>query len=341
MAVTMARATIAQRTQLVLETTYGAVPATPHWKRLPTLAFKPRPHNEAMSYREQGRKFSSVVIPNKEWSGGTFEGALTYGELPFIYASLFGAISAPTVGTDGEYSWSMQPSNDTPDTPATFSLQHGDNTANGVQAGGMVVVDATLDITRSEAKISGTLLGLPWVTGQTLALTGAPVGAVVSDVENVPITPGVITAYLDSAFGSIGTTKLAKLLSIQHHVTGRWQPEWVIDASQPAYAELVEAAPTSSLTVKMEADAQAMGLFTQYRVGSLAYLRVTTASNGPLIGGTTHYKMQLDVPVEVKELQELSDEGGTYAIAFALEPIADPTATFPMKLLMVNKQSEI
>jgi hypothetical protein len=70
-------------------------------------------------------------------------------------------------------------------------------------------------------------------------------------------------------------------------------------------------------------------------------LRVTTGSNGPLIGGTTHYQMQLDVPVEVSDLQEYTDEGGTYAIGFVFTPIADGTAGFPMQLTAVNKQSEI
>lgn len=422
MPIPMARATVAQRTQLALETVFGAVPSVKHWKRLPTLAFKPRPQVEADSYREQGRKFASVVVPNREWSTATFDGAMTYGELPFIFSSLFGLPSGYpyTPGSDGDVTYVMLPSNDTPDAPATYSMQHGDNSANGIQVGGLAVIDTTLDITRQACKISGSMLGLPWLTDQTLAVTGAPVGATVTDVENVPVTPGSLTAYLDTQFsggsgatatatltsgsvsgvtvgaggtgynagavtvvfsggggsgatatativagiitaitvtnggsgytsaptvsiqgGAIGKTKLPRLISAQLQLSGRWQPDWVIDAAQPAYADLVEAAPTASATLKLQADAQAMGLIGKYRAGTLCYLRLTTGTSGPAFGSTARYKMELDLPVQVDELNELTDEGGVYAIAFRFAPIADPTATFPLKMTVTCQQSEL
>lgn len=351
MAITMARATIAQRTQLVLETAYGTLPATPAWQRLPTLAFKPNAENEAKAYREQGRKFSSVVVPNKEWSSASFDGALTYSELPFIFCSLFGLPSGypyTAGGTDGDVTYTMQPSNDTPDAPASFTMQHGDNGANGIQAGGMVVTDATLDITRAEAKLSGTMLGRQWTTGQTLAVSGAPAGATVTDVENIPVTPGAITAYLDPTYGALGTTKLARFLSFQMQITGRWMPEWIIDASAPSYQQLVEAAPSATGTIKVEADSQGMGLFTQYRAGTIMYIRVSTGGSlvgiggsGPVLGASHKYNMVFDLPCEVKKLGEYSDEGGVYAFSFEVEPIADTTAGFPMRLTTTSKQAII
>ena len=342
MAITMARATVAQKTQVALETTYGQVPSSQHWKRLPTLAIHPQPNVEAASYREQGRKFSSVVVPNREWSSGTFEGAVTYGELPFIFASLF-ALPAGypyTPGPDGDVTYVIAPSNDTGDIPATFSLQHGDASAHGIATGGTVVTDATLDITRENARLSGTLLALPFQTEQTLAVTGTPVGATVTDVENIPVTPGSITAFMDPTFGAIGTTKLSKLLSVQLQLQGRWGPDWVLDAAQPSYLQLVELAPTATATLRMEADAQAASFLTKYRTGSVAYLRVTTGTNGPALG-STHYKMQLDLPFQVKNMLPYNDEGGVYGWGCDLEPIADAAAPFPMQLTVTNKWAEL
>jgi hypothetical protein len=415
MPIPMARATVAQRTQLALETTYGVqpTPAT-KWKRLPTLAFKPRPNAEAVAYREQGRKFASTVVPNREWSSGTFEGAATYSELPFIFASLFGA-TAPSGPLDSSaYTWTMAPSNDNPDAPATYQMQHGDTGNQGIQVGGLAVTDATLDISRTEVKLSGSYLALPWLSGNPLAVTSGGSGATataiitgdavsgfgsivggsgystppqvlltggggsgatakatvtagavtgitlinggsgytgpptvtlvsgaVVNVENVPITPGSVTVYMDPTFGAIGSTKLARFISAQVQMTGRWGPDWVVDASQPAYPDLVELVPASSVTLKMQADSQGMSLFSKYRKGSLAYLRITTGSNGPAFSAASHYKMELDLPFQVDDLQELSDEGGVYAIAFRLAPIADDTAGFPMQMTVVSQQVEI
>lgn len=342
MPVTMARATIAQRTQLVLETTYGVLPASPAWQRLPTLAIKPKPNLEAVAYREQGRKFASVVVPNREWSSATFDGALTFSELPFIYASLFSPPSPnpPAAGASGERSWTMKPSNDTPDTPATYTMQHGDTSANGIQVGGLVVTDATMEITRQACKLSGTMIGLPWTTAQTLAVNGSPVGATVTDVENIPVQPGYLSVYLDPTFGAIGTTKLTRFLSLHFAVTGRWHPEWVLDNALGSYLQLVEGTPSATITVKMEADAAAMALFAQYRAGTIAYLQMRTGANAPAIG-STYYALTLAVPVEVKNATEYSDEGGVYAIGFEFEPIADVTAGYPMQIITTSRQALI
>lgn len=334
MSVTMARATIAQRTQLVLETTYGTLPGTPQWKRLPTLAIKPKPENEAMSFREQGRKFPSVVIPNKEWSSASVEGALTYGELPFIYASLFGATTPADGGTSPDYlTWTMKPNNDTPDTPATFTMQHGDNSANGIQAGGMTVTGAKMSITRQECKLTATMIGQQWVVDTTLATAN------VADVENIPITPGSVSVYLDPTFANIGVTKLTHFLSLDFDVTDRWAPEWVVDASDTSFLQLVEAEPKSTVTLKLEANDEAMDFFDTYRAGTIGYLQVV--ATGTQITTNHNYSMTLSIPVEVKKLNEYSDEGGVYAIGFDLEAIADATAGYPMQLVVVNSTAAI
>jgi hypothetical protein len=411
----MARATVAQRTQLALETSYGVqvTPAT-HWKRLPTLAFKPRPNAEAMAYREQGRKFASTVIPNREWSSGTFEGAATYSELPFIYASLLGATTPSGPNGDGAYTWTMAPSNDNPDAPATYQMQHGDTGNQGIQVGGLAVTDTTLDISRTEVKLSGSYLALPWLVGNPLAVTSGGSGATavaiitgdavsgfgsivggsgytappqvlltggggsgatavatisagavtgitlinggsgytgpptvtivsgqVTNVEDVPITPGSISVYMDPTYVAIGSTKLTRFISFQHQLTGRWGPDWVVDAAQPAFPDLVELVPGGNATLKLQADSQGMSLFSKYRKGSLTYLRVTTGAYGPLIAGTSRYKMELDLPFQVDDLQELTDEGGVYGIAFRLVPIADDTSGFPLQFTVITQGHEL
>lgn len=335
MTVSLARSTVAQRTQLALESTYGVDPAATY-KRLPTLMFKPKADNESHNYRMSGSKFTDVVVPNKEWSSGSFEGALTAGELPFVYSSLYALPPGYpfTPGGSGEVEWVMVPSSNFPDVPATFQAQHGDDSANGIQWGGLTVVDATLEVTRAEAKLSGTFIGFRWSTGHTIS-------AVTDDVENVPLAPGMFTAYMDDTFGTIGTTKLSGLLSWHQQLAGRWGMEWVLDASLGSFRRLVELAPNPTLSLKLEADAQAMDLFATYRSGDTVYLRLTTGAHGPALGAT-HYKMEMDVPVQVKTLQDYSDEGGTYAVGFEFEPIADEAgAGFSHQLTVVNKVSRL
>src|SRR5579872_2343643 len=202
MAITTARATVVQRTQLGIESTYGTPVVAS--ARMPALTIKPKPMAESMEYNTQGRSFASLVVPNREWSQASIEGPMTYSELPYLLNSLF-QHGSPIAGAHSDYVWTHAPSLDSADTPEVFTIEHGDDSANGIRMSGAVVTDLTLDMSRQECKLTGTMLGLRWSTAFTLN-GDAP------RVENIPITAGSVKWYLDSVFGSIGTTQLTRFM---------------------------------------------------------------------------------------------------------------------------------
>jgi hypothetical protein len=329
-AITLARPTVLQRSQIGVETTYGTPVIAS--ARMPAISIKPKPMAESMRYNTQGQSFDSVVIPNREWAQAAIEGPMTYSELPYLLSSLFQSVS-PTPGAHSDYVWTVAPSLDSQDVPAVYTIEHGDDSGNGIRMAGSVVTDLTLDMSRQECKLTGTMLGLAWTTAFTLN-GDAP------RVENIPITAGSVAWYLDAVYGSIGTTKLTKPLKAQIAVTGRWQPEWVMDRNTGGtYTQLVMAKPTTTVQLTLEANSQGMSLFSQYRAGSLAYLQAVAL--GPAIGGGDTYQFVMSIPVEILEPLELSDEGGVYAIGWSMAMIGDDTAGYPIQFAIQNKLASL
>src|SRR5579872_4145148 len=104
MAITLARPTVTQRAQFGRETTYGtAVAAT---FRTAALTWKAQPKAESQKYNIQGQSFTNIVVPNREWSAATFEGPMTYGELPLLLQSVL-ATTVPVAGTSPVQTWTM------------------------------------------------------------------------------------------------------------------------------------------------------------------------------------------------------------------------------------------
>ena len=176
------RASITQRTQIAVETTYGVAAAT-NFRRLPTLMLTPNPEQEEHEYRTQGNKFPSIVVPNKEWNTSKGDGTISYGEAVYIFASLFGN-TTPVAGTGTSSVWTFAPSNGGVDTPASFTMQHGDQNF-GTQTLGNVITDLTLDISRAECKASISSIGRAFDNTvalavlnatQTVTIGGAPTG---------------------------------------------------------------------------------------------------------------------------------------------------------------------
>ena len=426
---TPSRASITQRTQFGVESTYAT--AATQAKRWPTLVVHPAPENEANEYRTQGNKFVNLVVPNKEWSTTKFEGAGTYGEMAYLFASLY-ANTTPIAGAGTSQQWVFAPSNGGIDTPASFTLGHGDVNAY-VQTVGNVFTGMTFEFDRSAVKVSGEGIGHQFDTTtalavlnatQVLTITGAPTGGTftvtfkgyttstiaynaaasvvqtalqalptvgsggmtvtgtgpytitiagnlansaqplatasgagltggtspaaaiaagtggITVVENIPIQPGTITCYLDTTFSAVGTTKLNGLLSGSIALSGRWQPEWVVDASLASYGPLVEGEPKASVSLMLVADqAQAHSYFATYRAGSTVYFNLQAI--GPLISGSTYYKVNWVLPLQIFKLQEYKDEGGVYAIGFEFTPIADATAAYAMQAVVINETASL
>ena len=175
------RNTSTQRTFLTPEVTPGTLLAAT--KRLPNLTIMPSIVASTVPFRGQGFKYPSSQVIGKESTGLTYDGAASYGELPYLLASLLGAATPSPIGTGG-YLWSFAHSMTLPDSPQTYTMEHGDPTIAG--RFGYGIFDAiTFTLTRDSFKVNGTGIGQQWQAGftmssvnavQTLTITGSPTG---------------------------------------------------------------------------------------------------------------------------------------------------------------------
>ncbi len=164
----VARSSVSQRTLIGSEVTPGV--AVPAIRRLPTLMIHPKPEVTTKAYRMQGTKFHNQVVLGKEWTSATVDGEGSYSELIYPLASVFGTPAAPTVIGTSAYQWTFAPSSTITDTPATFTVQHGDQN-NAVQFPCGIFTDFTMNVTREEVSVTSTMIGQALSTGATFTAT--------------------------------------------------------------------------------------------------------------------------------------------------------------------------
>lgn len=295
-------ASVFQVTQLGVESTPGT--SVPCNRRMPSLAIAHALAAEVKEYRAQGSKVTGVAALNKEWSTFKYDGNGGYGELPYIFASvLTNHNMGPSAGV-----WTFQPAASSPDTPQTYTMQHG-STTYATQIVNALFSDCTISATRDEFKVSGNGLGKLLTPGITL--TANP-----TLVDKTPITANQISIFYDTSFGALGTTQLKAAYSWELAISGRWGPNWVLDATQTSWKDSVELVPTIGLKMKLMRNSDADAFITQMRGNATNYLMFNAL--GP--GGDS---LVISMPVVAINPSEPEDLAGVYVVEWTLKPILD------------------
>jgi hypothetical protein len=276
------------------------VPAT---RRLSAMRLYFSPAMDMKLYRPRGSRAATVTVKNKEWAEGRFEGPLTYTEIIYPLAGLFG-ITSTAVGTNGAYSHVAQPSASAPDLFKTFTVECGDATSAS-QTTFATFRTLEINLARDECRITGNTIGqrLQFISALTSGATPVPL---------VPVTANDISVYLDSTSASIGTTKLTDVVTCQLQIAEKFRDKWVLDAALPSFKELVDVEYDISVTIAAELNAQMRSIIDALRSNSTPtrYLRIQ--ATGPIIGGSDHYSLRIDLPVKLKDApQEQADLDNT------------------------------
>lgn len=170
-------------------------------------------------------------------------------------------------------------------------------------------------LTSSAALVTGP--GAPYTLASVVTTaTGAP-----TELDQVPVQPTEWTAYLDDTQATLGTTKLTRLISAGWSLGDRFSPVWVVDASETSYVATVELQPTTELTLMMQANPQAMAMFTVLRAGALKWLRLQAV--GPVISGANRHKLTLDQPIRITDIGDFADDAGVFAVDFTAQMFHD------------------
>lgn len=196
-------------------------------------------------------------------------------------------------------------------------------TLTGTAANQTITVDGTLLSGGSSPAIANVITG----------------GGGAATVGNHPIGANMIDLFIDPTFGAIGTTRVPRGYTAEFGITGRWGPDWILDTTYSSFADYVELKPSFTLKMSMESNATSDAFVAQYRANTTKYVRFQ--ATGPLIGVSSRYLLQLDVPFRVKGNSGFKDLAGVWTADWDFTPMSDATANYFVSAKLVNSTAAL
>lgn len=263
--------TINQTVQIGIEATPGTAVAAA--KRLDCYDFQFGIKGNFKTTAGTGRKYDSVQQLNAEWIDGTLTGNMDFNGIPYLLAGAMGIVSPTAHGSsavakdyiyDAILSGSRQ--------PQTYSFEQGDSVRAHKFAYGLITKFGYKFTRQTDASVSGSILAQRVLDGITMTASPTP-------VPLVPMTGQQFDLYLDSAFGSIGTSQVLKPLSVEFSFDNIYGPAWYINRAINSYSAHVDLKPTTMVKFMVAADAAGMASLGDMRTGVTKYLRVESVGN--------------------------------------------------------------
>lgn len=250
-------------------------------------------------------------------SGGTFtvtKGAATSAAIPYNATADAVQLAMWNMSTIG---------------PGNVFVSGGPGPASYVVQWGGSLAGAAVTLTATGTSLTGTTPGITVNATQAFAA--------VTDVVALPINPGSVNVYVDSAFASIGTTKLTRVLEATISISDRVSQLWVLNSANASYAAMVEGPPNVTMKLKMEANAAGMAYFTNIRAGSTVFIRVESVGpNLPAPDAAQTYLFRWDMAAKVESPDSMDDTDGAYTIDWTFRGVHDATMG---KMLSVRMQN--
>lgn len=214
---------------------------------------------------------------------------------------------------------------------ALSNLAPGDVTVTKVGS----VFTLTFGGTLADTNVAAVTTNAGGLTGgastATVATTQAG-GPVEIDVE--PVLAGQVSVYLDDTAGGLGTTKLLGEYAIDFSLTGRFEPEWVLDADRPSWKQHVLARPDHGVTLRLANDATSRAFMTAVRAGTRKFLRVEAV--GPEIESGQDFLFRLDAALDFNAVPSREAEGSASALSYGARLAHDATWGKGLQVLVRN-----
>lgn len=320
------RASIFQTVQFGIETTPGVVVAANHIAG--AMSIEGGIKANVNTFKPQGTKYTTITALGKEWSEAKISGQPTYTELMYPLA---GCLCVPTLGTiiaGTAFTWTYTPSSTAADTVKTYTVEVGSATRAHTWAYGQID-SIGIKTDREKLELTGSMIGGTITDGITMTAASTATAL-------VPVLPTQADVYLDTTSGSLGTTRLPRVFSLEWSLGGRFGPVWPINSSLGTFGAVVETMPKATVKMLVEADVSGMGTILPYlRNGNTAWLRINYT--GGTIGGTALYGLTMDFPVKISAAPgEFKDQDGVYAIEYTFDTAHDATWGKAMQIVLRN-----
>lgn len=324
------RPAISQGVQIGDETTEGT--SVNGDFKLQSIGFELGIAAESQGFRPSGSKYKTVHALGKEWCEGSLSGQPTYDELQYLYCGLLKSVT-PTTSDTSAKTWTYAPAASSEDTVKTYTVEQG-GSVRAHKSTGVRIKSMTMSFDRGQVSVSGDVVGRAISDGITMYATPTL-------LPLVPLLPADFAVYLDSSSGALGTTRLTNVLSGEIAITDRFAPLWTVNDALSTFAAQIEVEPSASIKLKMNADADALGLLSVLQSSATRFLRVECTSSTLAGAATAYYKLTQDFAVQLSNVGKFEDQDGVFAVEWEFTIVNDSTWGKPMNIALVNKQGSL
>lgn len=176
--------------------------------------------------------------------------------------------------------------------------------------------------------------------GTAVVATATP-GVAPTELDAFDIQPNHIKVYSDTAYGSIGGTKLERLFSGSISIGSMRGPLHVVDRDQAGapVGHLEGAEPVGEFRMKIMANEVADTHLADIYLGATRYFRVEAI--GSVIEAALTYKAVWDFAAKIRSISEYGPEGNAFAQEFTWGIVHDTTFGRGVSTLVQNKQTAL
>lgn len=327
----MARPSVGITNQIGVESTYGTGVSAA--KRLSSTSIMFSPENMTQFYRAAGKIYPTTGVRHREWSTGSFNGILSYNEIIYVLAGLFGhgTVTQPEVGS---YSWPFTPSALAADTIKTFTVQRGDATAAQEVNGGSFT-SLTIDFSNDGINISGDFLGRNLDNAASL-------DTVTATIAESPVSMSDVDVFIDTTSAGLGTTKWTDVMSCSLTIPSKITPKFVLNTTSKSIHELVQTQlEEARIVVRAEYNAQSRAIHDAMMTDSLPFRFIRIIAIGDIVTLATPQKFQVNAAVKLESVTELEDIGGIYGYEYTFRLVYNETFTRALDFTVVNAISAL
>jgi hypothetical protein len=333
------RSSLTQTVQIGAESTATPGTAVVTGKQLTAMGIEMGPRITFDRFRPAGYKYATIVTPNMEFVEANLNGRPTYTEIVYPLSGLLGGatIATPSGGTASR-SWTFAPSSTANDVPITYTVAVGGTAAadRAEKFSYGLVTGLTIPFDRSSISMTGTMIGQIMSIGVGTALM---VGTATA-ISLVPVLSSQVCVYSDATSGSLGSSRLTRVMSGELSITNKYAPLWTVDCTQASFVAHVDVEPSAQLRLTVEADAAGLAHYTNAQAGTTEFVRVE-ATGTVIEAGTIKYKMTWDLAGKVKEVSAFKDSAGVYAYDITYDIVHDGTWTKALTCVVINNLTSL
>lgn len=300
------------------------IESAPGTAAVPTIQFQSLSYEidtaaEFDEFGPSGQITNTIVAERQEWAAGSLTGFPSYTEIAYPISNALGAatITTPSGATDARR-WLWEPSASTPWVPKTQTLRRGVSGDTAEEANYLLQTGLGFSFSRTDTpEISGDIFAQRLNYAVSLATTG------VGFHTEMPILPSQGDVYIDSASGSLGTTKMLRDFTFEWSISDLFGMIWPINSALPSFAAHSRKKPTIEAVLQLGNDAAGRAFVTNMRAGTTVFVRFI--ATGPEIESGFDYSLTIDAALKVVDAPSRGDVEELSTLEWTFRNVSDAT----------------